>query len=117
MDLALLINAMQDRILLERALYSWIFLNLILRIVSNAHQWKDQHDAIQHIADHFRGIQLPHFNLRSRSSAKKEKQLWFRNYLQLNGRRATHIEKMYAEQYILFNISHVIQIELQDIIL
>jgi hypothetical protein len=108
--LILTVWVVHRHIILERILYSWIFLGIMLDILPTAVQWKEHIPIVNQYAATFEVVRLPEFDLQTRTSAKREKQKWYQLYLQVYPTKLSRSKKYQLRQYILNQIIRTVSV-------
>lgn len=80
----------------EQVSYTYAFLSLMLRRFDTVEKWKEAKDIICMAAEQFEAgaLRLPYLNLKSRHTAKKEKQKWKDIFLELTNESPNKSERI-----------------------
>jgi len=98
------------QLLVERALHTWAFLSVVLRLLPTAALWNRTIEKIQTSITNYTIITLPFLDLRSRSSAMREKRKWFRLYTEGRLQPLCRFELNQLKRTILLHINQSVWI-------
>lgn len=97
---------------LERATYTYAFLNLMLRRFNTAEKWTHVRDTIIIAAEQFElgSTRLPFLDLTTRTTAKKEKKKWYILFCEFSDETPRTSERMQsAKRWILDKLAFMFE--------